>query len=101
MTIDEIKEANQEAGQHWFSKGAMRFFNCSLGRKTFGRYFVTGERQKTFSGNWADVSGPRRFTLRRCQEDGTIKTIGEFQQYDTRKEAEKEARKCWYEERGL
>lgn len=84
-TMDDVIAANRQVGGHWFDRGAMGFFNCKIesgavaihddvGRPTRAR-FITSEK------------GPdevRRYSIREAQPDGTIDTVGEFQQYRTR-----------------
>lgn len=73
-TINEIWIANRRAGQHFFSPGAMRFFDSSVADTTHcgpgGVYFVTGEKGPV---------GPRRFTVRLFDPDtGEVYTVGPF-----------------------
>lgn len=78
-TIQEIKQANKEAGNFFFSPNNMRFFNsCVLNKVYNGKYFITSEK------------GPnniRAFTIHMITEDGKIQVIGEFQQYKTAQQA--------------
>ena len=84
-TTQEIKEANERAGQNWFAPDTMRFFNSRvLSDVIGGRYFVTSERY--------DNASPRLYTVRIANDDGTIDTVGEFQRYDT---ADKAKRAAW------
>lgn len=78
--IDEIERRHQG---HWFSHGAKNFFN-SRWETTYYRvgnkgYFVSSERHQ---------QDPRRYTIREYDfiED-TITTVGDFQQFATKKEA--------------
>jgi hypothetical protein len=71
MTIEEIKRANAEAGQFFFEASTMRFFDSRVSRKVYGSYFVTSER---------GPSGTRRYSVRKALADGSIDTIGEFNQ---------------------
>jgi len=85
MTINEIKQLNEQAGHHFFSPDTMRFFNSRIGStvKVKGTlaYFVTSER---------DYAQPRLYSLRVCNLDnGHMDTIGEFQAYQTRAQAMK------------
>lgn len=73
---------------HFFDKSAMRFFNSRLsdGGYSNGKevYFVTSER--------FDSNSPRLYTIRKLTlKTGSIDTV-EFQQYKTKKTAEKYAR---------
>ncbi len=83
-TIEEIKQANANAGQHWFSPDTMRYFNSRvLAGVIGGRYFVTSERY--------DDGTPRLYTIRVANEDGTIDTVGDFQGYETADSAKRAA----------
>ena len=76
-TIEEIKEANRKAGQHFFDADTLRFFSsrisdvyCGLG----GVFFVTSEK-KCFNDT------TRVFTVRKFNSDnGHIDTVGNFGQ---------------------
>lgn len=90
-TIEDIKRLNAEQGYHFFEQGGMRFFNS----RTLSRimvlpyddgalYFVTSERCD---------DEPRKYTLRSiCVREGDerygmIDELGEFQQFDSAREA--------------
>jgi hypothetical protein len=58
----------------------MRFFNTRLESGLIGgKYFITSERY--------DENRPRRYSVRRADPDGTIDTVGEFQEYLTKDDA--------------
>lgn len=82
--MKDIKEANKEAGQYWFSLGATRFFKSRIVTKTpiGGRFFITSEQ--------FDNKSPRLYTIREVLENGHIRTIGDFQRYKTVTEARRE-----------
>ena len=88
-TISEIRQANEDAGLHFFEPATMRFFNSKIAsRAVFGRHvFVTSEQ---FVGS-DHVAQPRRYTLRSCY-DGKVNTVGDFQQYRTIEEAKAAAK---------
>ena len=80
-TLAQIKQANKAAGFHFFSDRTMRFFGSRASRTIYnGCLFVTSEQ------NIRDGQ-PRLYTIRRAMPDGSIETVGEFQQYATRKQA--------------
>ena len=64
---------------HFFDRDTMRFFdsvvypNVRTGKEHW--YFVTSERY--------NQSTPRLFTVRRMGTNGTIDTVGEFQEFPT------------------
>lgn len=85
--IASVKAAHQ-AGElnKWFTPGAMRFFNSKVPPNVYGnRYFVTSEQY--------DYDSPRLYTIREIMDDGSINTVGEFQQYETLTAARVAARK--------
>lgn len=80
VTIDEIKRRNKEVGQHFFDDRTMEFFDSRISTKTFGNYFVTSE---------CGPSGMRRYTIRVFDpNNGTVDTFGNFQEFDTLREAQ-------------
>lgn len=86
-TINEIKERSQQAGNHFFDKETMEFFDSRIGRSVFGgRYFITSEQF-----HHSDGSHPRKWTVREAHDNGDITTVGEYQQYATSHDAVKAA----------
>jgi len=85
-TIAAIKAANAAAGQFFFSPDTMRFFRSKIESRSVigGRYFITSEQ--------FDFRSPRLYTVRRANDDATIDTVGEFQQYDSFRAAQVAAR---------
>ena len=83
-TIADIKAANEAAGHYWFTPDAMRWFRTRVsGGVIGGRYFVTSEQFVPYDG----PPEPRRYTVRRANDDGSIDTVGEFQAYETAAQA--------------
>lgn len=92
VSIDEIRQANQAAGGHWFSPGTLRWFNSRIHADVYaGRYFVTSEQ---------NPEGERRYTVREVSEDGDIKTAEgcEFFEYASRSGAHNRARQLAFKE---
>jgi hypothetical protein len=86
-TITEIKQANRDAGQHFFDADTMRFFESRVLRGVIGgRFFVTSER--------FDMGTPRLFTVRVVDAAGHVDTVGEFQGYGTAAQARSAARRA-------
>lgn len=81
--IDEVREANERGGRHFFEESTLRFFDSIIEPEIYsGRFFVTSEK------------GPdeiRRWTVRRARRDGTIATCGEFQGHESADLAHEEA----------
>lgn len=85
-TIQDIKKANADTGQHYFSDGTMEFFNSQVHGKVYpGDLFITSE-QCDFTWN-----GERRYTVRQCV-DGRVKDVSEFGEFSTLEAADLFAR---------
>lgn len=79
-SIDEIRQTNRDAGQHFFDESTIRFFNSRIHDGVYeGRYFITSEKGPT---------NVRYYSVRRANEDGTITTMGEFQGYGNHRDAQ-------------
>ncbi|HUT79517.1 MAG TPA: hypothetical protein VM285_17605, partial [Polyangia bacterium] len=72
MTLSEIKRANAAAGHYFFEPDTLRFFRSRCSEQTYGRHFATSEK---------GPNGIRAWSVRRCEGDGSIETVGEFQGY--------------------
>lgn len=84
--ISKIIERNKEVGHHFFDESSMRFFDSKVYDKVFGDYFVTSEQAP---------AGLRRYSVRRIDwASGNITTVGEFQEYETLRDAYRAAEKC-------
>jgi len=82
-TIADIRKLNASSGHHFFDKAALVFFDSIIESGVInGRLFVTSERNENY---------PRQFTVRYAESDGTIVSIGVFQQFATLLEAVKAA----------
>jgi hypothetical protein len=80
-----VKERNRRTGHSFFEADTLRFFDGTVGRTLYGgRFFVTSEK---------GPHGPRRWTVRRANQDGTITTCGVFQQYASGESARTEAKR--------
>ena len=95
-TITAIKNRHQG---HCFEPGALRFFNSKFPRRAVypvpgGAFFISSEYSKGvyISTGWIP-DGPVMYSVRFCSnDDGSIDTVSEFQEYGTLKEARKAAR---------
>ena len=73
-TLTEVKQENKAIGNYWFERSTMRFFNSVIeSRLMADGFFITSERM--------ELNFPKRYTVRRAQEDGSIMTVGKFQGY--------------------
>ena len=85
-SMEEVREANLAAGDFWFSEETLAFFSSLVEEEIVaGQFFVTSERC-----TWGDGRGqphPRRWTVRRANEDGSISTVGEWRGHGSREEA--------------
>ncbi len=78
--ISGIREANRDAGFHWFDADTLRFFGSRISEASFdGRYFVTSEDNFDRSA--------RLYSIREAMSDGQVDTVGDFQEYATRAQA--------------
>jgi NADPH-dependent ferric siderophore reductase len=88
--IYQIKQLARDCGNHFFDPDSMRFFDSRILSRVYGgRYFVTSEQFHGTTG-----SEPRRYTVRIVTyENGRfdIDTVGEFQQHETAKQAQRVA----------
>lgn len=86
-SIAQVKRANEEAGQKFFSESSMRFFGSKVEGMVYPAftcaYFVTSE-QDPEGRAWF---GERRYTIRIVNEKGIVSTLGEFGQFFTFDEA--------------
>jgi hypothetical protein len=86
LTLGEMKQLNENAGERWFKKEEMRFFGTILETKPNVKdLFITSE--------WIVPNRPERgYTLRWFERaTGKVHTIGEMNEYKTLEEA-KQAR---------
>lgn len=80
QTLEEFKELNKQEGYHFFDEDTMEFFNSKMETDLLnGNYFITSEQYS--------LSSPRQYSIRKANGDGTVDTIGQFQQYNSLKEA--------------
>jgi hypothetical protein len=78
MTIQDIIRKNEQAGKHFFNSPSSRYFRSRIGSNVYGNshqgyYFITSELD--------GINPPRLYTIRKANDDGSIDTIGKFQQY--------------------
>lgn len=82
--IQEIIDHNFAAGQHYFSEGAMRFFNSVVSPTLFGEnqnIFITSEQ--------FDEDARRMYSVHLIDENGEIQDLSEFQQFKHIKQAKR------------
>jgi hypothetical protein len=88
-TIAQIKDANLEADGTFFRPAMMQIFQTRIeGGPYAGRFFVTSDQFTSMRGK----SYPRRYTVREAMPDGSIGTVGEFQQYEDKASAVRAAK---------
>ena len=82
-TINEIQLFNEFTGRYFFEAGAMRSFGSKVYPCIYrGRFFVTSEKDR-FSNR------PRLYTIRMANTGGSIETVGGFQAFSTKAQAER------------
>jgi len=90
-TLEQIKRAAAAAGSHWFEASALRYFSSRISSHVYsvpgGALFVSSEQFKGFGSE----DGPRLYSVRSCTSEGSLDTVGEFQQHQSSKAAHKEA----------
>jgi hypothetical protein len=75
-TLKAIERANKKIGHHWFDKDTKSFFGSIVYPEIYGgKYFISWEY--TYDGKH------RRYTIRMTEENGAIKTVGNFLEFDT------------------
>ena len=74
-TMNNLKHFNRSQGYHFFEPRTLAFFRSRVQTRPpyAGRVFVTSEAK-----GWGS---PRLYTVRMIQDNGRIKTIGNFQQF--------------------
>lgn len=76
-SMRDVVAANFARGHHFFERETMAFFRSRAGSTLYGgRYFITSEQFDSFSA--------RRYTVRVANDDGSVDTVGEFQEHATR-----------------
>lgn len=83
-SIPAVKAAFNAAGNFWFGRSTMRFFNTKIESSLIGgRYFITSERY--------EIEEPKLFNIRKVvrESDGRldIETVGEHMTYTTKQQA--------------
>jgi len=94
-TAEGLKKAVRKTGSYFFEPDTMRFFNSRLAPFVLhterGLLFITSEQFVSYYPSYR--KDHRQYTLRILHEDGEISEIGEFQQYDTLRQAKSAAKK--------
>ena len=80
--IGAVKEMNENHQRHWFSEGALSFFNSTIEPKVYsGCVFVTSESPNTL--HFLGHDEQRRWSVRIALDNGAIETYGEFRWYNS------------------
>lgn len=73
--LNQIVEANKKINHHFFDASSMRFFDSKILEHVYRNcYFITSEQ--------FDYKSERLYTVRMCV-NGSIETVGKFQQFTT------------------
>lgn len=81
--ITEVKKANKDKGQHFFSKDTLAFF----GSKVYPELYTVAGRQFFITSEDNFNRTQRGYTIREVMPDGDIETLGEFLQHETKEQA--------------
>ena len=77
----EMNELRRQHKGHFFDPDTLRFFKSRVGDKVYGgSMFITSER---------GPHGPRAYSVRRVTKGGRIDTVGSFQGYSSKAQAER------------
>lgn len=95
IRIEEVKEANKKHGFHYFSKKTMRFFSSRVSDRAYKvgnkAYFITSEKNTHSIRGGHTTLNPRKYSIRLIDlTTGNITTVGEFQEFDSKREAKAE-----------
>ena len=84
-TVAQVRDMNRSRGGSFFDKSVMDRFKSRVETPKLlpGGYFVTSEQFAATGGE----SYPRRYTLRKAQEDGAVQTVGRYMEFASRKQA--------------
>ena len=79
FTMADVKTLNKECGNHFFDRDTKRFFKSTIETTLLkGGYFITSESQSSYTTG-------RRYTVRKVDYlDGSIHTVGEFQEHSSK-----------------
>jgi hypothetical protein len=82
---DQIIDAAQRRGSHFFDRATMRSFGSRIAPGVIaGRIFITSEQDKPWGEHRGAWDGQRRYTARVVDDLAeTIEEIGTFGQFDT------------------
>lgn len=93
-SIKNLQYANEKIHHCFFQKATMKFFNSRILHTVYKyNYFITSERFNSRIINANPVSFKRLFTIRQSLLNGEVITVGKFQAYKNRREAEKEIKR--------
>jgi len=81
--ITEVKKANKEKGQHFFSRDTLAFF----GSKVYPDLYTVAGRQFFITSEDNFNRTETLFTIREVMADGDIETLGNFQDYESEQQA--------------
>ena len=86
--IDQVRTRAEKGSPHFFDADTMRFFSSRISelcwKKEDDIYFITSEADK---GPYHHKGSIRAYTVRVCDINGDINTIGKFQEHATLRDA--------------
>ena len=97
--IDEVKRRSEKNAKYFFTPDTMRFFSSRVLELAWQKggsndpsykikdiYFITSEADSSI---YKHQGSNRAFTVRKSTSDGSIETIGKFQEHATKRDAQK------------
>ena len=94
IPLSDLQNLNRRSGFFFFSQDTTRFFRSRYPDEAIIKgndaFFITSEKFVSSDG----TSQPRKFTIRKANlSTGDVDTVGEFQQFSSKSQAEKSLNK--------
>ena len=89
--MEEVKSRAEKGSPHFFDADTMRCFSSRISELCWKSgddiYFITSEADKSYIKHKGSI---RAYTVRKCDLNGDINTIGTFQGHTTLNQARRE-----------
>lgn len=93
-SMNQFIDFQKAKGFHFFDRDTKKYFNSLIhtrGALIKGKYFITSEKFTSHTPSGEYYEEARKYTVRMAKIDGSVDTIGKFQQFKTLSEAKKYA----------